>query len=65
MHKIICDENIPKWFVHSLRECSFDVLYIAENHKSIEDIQICDLLNKSGGVLLTRDKDFGDLVFRL
>ncbi|MBN2404584.1 MAG: DUF5615 family PIN-like protein, partial [Coriobacteriia bacterium] len=42
-----------------------DVTYIAELAPGITDDAVLDLANADARVLLTTDKDFGELVFRL
>lgn len=43
----------------------FDVVYIMETNRGAEDSLILNLANDQQRVLLTQDKDFGELVFRL
>lgn len=47
-----------------LRLGSHDVLYIAEAAAGISDPDVIDLALREKRLLLTEDKDFGDLVFR-
>ena len=42
----------------------FDVTYINEDCPGIEDTEVLEMATQTGRVLLTEDKDFGDLVFR-
>ncbi len=46
-----------------LREAGFKVDSIQEDSPAANDISILDRAVKSGSVLLTFDRDFGDLVF--
>ena len=48
-----------------LREEGYSVSYVAEMAPGISDDIVLELANKEGALLLTCDKDFGDLVFRL
>ncbi len=62
--RLIADENIPRIVVQWLRGQGHDVLYAAEDRVQTPD---ADLLNEAealGYVILTEDKDFGELVFR-
>jgi predicted nuclease of predicted toxin-antitoxin system len=63
--KLIADEGVDKPIVDALRTSGFDVLYILEKNKGAEDEFILSLANKEQRILLTQDKDFGELVFRL
>ena len=62
--KIVADENVDKEIVDRLRADGHDVLYIAEENAGIDDRTVLDRSLQTGAILLTADKDFGDLVFR-
>ncbi len=62
--KLIADENIDKIIVDFLRREKKEVLYIAEFKKGISDEEIIKIANREKSVLLTCDKDFGEMVFR-
>ncbi len=47
-----------------LREAGHTVLAIVEMEPSISDEAVLEIANQQGMVLLTGDKDFGELVFR-
>ena len=61
----MADENVDKEIVDRLRAEGHDVLFIAEDNPGIDDQTVLDRSLQTGAVLLTADKDFGDLVFRL
>ena len=63
--KLMADEGVDKPIVDALRKAGFDVAYILESHQGAEDDYILNLANKQERILLTQDKDFGELVFRL
>lgn len=65
MLKIICDENIPLWFVKKLMSLGYNVLYVAENNHGIPDTDVLDMAVKNKAILITRDSDFGELIFFL
>ncbi len=62
--RIVADENVEKEIVDRLRADGHDVLYIAETSPGIDDGAVLETSLDSGRVLLTADKDFGDLIFR-
>lgn len=62
--KIVADEGIEARLVFGLREAGFTVLYIAELMPSVPDSPVLKFASNDQSILLTRDKDFGDLVFR-
>lgn len=62
--KFLADENIDKLIVEHLRKVGYKVLYVLEMSPSISDDEIIQLANEEKALLLTADKDFGELVFR-
>ncbi len=61
---ILADENIVGAVVARLREDGWDAVWIAEIAPSIEDADVLARAVGDGRVLLTDDKDFGELVVR-
>jgi predicted nuclease of predicted toxin-antitoxin system len=62
--KFLADENIDRPIVERLGKERHEVLYILEIEPSISDDEVIQRANKERALLLTADKDFGDLVFR-
>lgn len=60
----LADESVDRQIAVSLREAGRHVVYIAEIDPSIDDSEVFDLANESRCLLITADKDFGELVFR-
>ncbi len=63
MH-VVADECIDRQIVERLRGENHDVLYMAEMGSSIPDEIILERANQENALLLTADKDFGELIFR-
>jgi len=61
---LLADENVDKPIVDHLRYNGFSVIYIAEIDASIPDEKVLEKANLQEALLLTGDKDFGELVFR-
>lgn len=61
---LLADESIERQIVDRLRQDGHDVSYVAEMDAGISDQTVLDRANTNYAVLLTSDKDFGDLVFR-
>jgi predicted nuclease of predicted toxin-antitoxin system len=62
--KLLADECCDAQLVEALRQDGHDVLYVLESMRGAVDV---DILAKAFGedrVLLTEDKDFGELVYR-
>jgi predicted nuclease of predicted toxin-antitoxin system len=62
--KIVADESVDRLIVELLRSDGHQVDYIAEIYPSISDLDVLKLANKARAVLITADKDFGELIFR-
>ncbi|MFL6951095.1 MAG: DUF5615 family PIN-like protein [Xanthobacteraceae bacterium] len=60
----LADECVAAAVVECLREAWHDVAYVAEIARSASDIEIVNEAHSQGRLLLTEDKDFGELVFR-
>ncbi|WP_431203395.1 DUF5615 family PIN-like protein [Bradyrhizobium betae] len=60
----LADECVTATLVRELRGAGHDVLYIAEFAASLSDVEVMALAFREGRILLTADKDFGELVFR-
>jgi len=61
---LVANEGVDRPVVERLRQDDHDVVYVAELSPSITDEEILQLANVRSAVLLTADKDFGELVFR-
>jgi predicted nuclease of predicted toxin-antitoxin system len=59
---IIADENIEHTLIEKLKE-HFHVISIYESHRGISDEEIIELAITHNAIVLTEDKDFGELVF--
>jgi predicted nuclease of predicted toxin-antitoxin system len=62
---LVADESVDRQIVERLRQDGHDTTYIAELAPSISDDQVLQEANNRGALLLTEDKDFGELVYRL
>src|SRR2546430_14204310 len=60
---IIADENIEQYWISLLRNSGYEVLSIRELHPGIADNEVVNIGKAYNGLLLTEDKDFGELVF--
>jgi len=62
--KFLADENVARRIVRWLRDHGKDVLFAAEEKAGEIDPEWLRIANIDKRILLTSDKDFGDLVFR-
>lgn len=59
---ILADENISPIIVECLRQAGHSVRFVAEIAKGIDDIDVLAFAYEQEEIVLTDDKDFGDLV---
>jgi predicted nuclease of predicted toxin-antitoxin system len=62
---LLADEGVDKPIVDIIRLSGFDVHYILETHPGSPDEEVLNIANEEGRILITQDKDFGELVYRL
>ena len=62
--KLIADENIDRAIVLQLRANGHDVSWICELSPSVSDEVVLEQAILLGAILVTEDKDFGELVYR-
>ncbi len=61
---LLADESVDRQIVEQLRRDGHRVLYVAEMAPSLPDTTVLEQANAIQAVLLTADKDFGELVYR-
>ena len=60
---IIADENIEQYWIDLLRDKGYEVLSIREQRPGSSDKEVATIAQSINGILMTEDKDFGELVF--
>ena len=63
--KLLADESVDAPIVDRLRADGHSVSYVAEVEPSLDDDAVLGRANDNQALLLTADRDFGELVFRL
>jgi len=61
---LLADESVDRQIVERLRQDGNAVLYVAEMEPGITDDIVLERANEKTSLLVTADKDFGELVFR-
>ena len=61
--RLLADESCDFSVVRALRGAGHDVIAVAELFPSLDDSLILDLALREQRVLLTEDKDFGQLAY--
>lgn len=64
MH-LVADESVDGELVAALEQAGHRVIYIAHELHSIKDPQVLAFATSRDEVLITEDKDFGEIVHRL
>jgi predicted nuclease of predicted toxin-antitoxin system len=62
--RIVADENLDLTVVGRLREAGHEVFAVVEMEPGIPDEAVLGLANSQEAMLVTEDKDFGELAFR-
>ncbi len=63
--KFLLDECCDADLVSKLRNEGHDVFYVMESAPSSTDKEVLEKANSESRIIITEDKDFGHLVFRL
>ena len=61
--KFLADVNVEKPLVDYLSNQGYDIKWIPDYNCEMFDEDILQLANKEKRILITNDKDFGDLIF--
>jgi len=61
---LLADEGVDRQIVECLRQNGHAILYVAEMEPGILDEVVLQRANEHGALLVTEDKDFGELVYR-
>lgn len=64
MIKLLANENIPMLSVQYLRNQGYDVRYISEDFPGITDKQVLSIAIKEKRIVITFDRDYGELIFK-
>jgi predicted nuclease of predicted toxin-antitoxin system len=63
MH-FLADENVSRFVIERLRADGFDVTSIGETRSGAPDEDVLAAADAEGCILITEDRDFGELVIR-
>ncbi len=61
---LISDENFPLETTFLLRDAGYDVLAIGTDFAGVADEEVMEVAINTNRLILTFDRDFGDLIFR-
>ena len=60
---IIFDENVEAYWIKLLSEKGYRFVSIRIDFPGISDLQVVEIVRSHSGLLITEDKDFGELIF--
>jgi predicted nuclease of predicted toxin-antitoxin system len=63
MAKFLANENVPGAAIEAARQAGVDIRWVREISPGIRDEAVLALAQAEGRVLLTFDKDFGEMAF--
>lgn len=63
MTLVLADENVPRAAVAALREAGLDVSSASEDMPGAADVAVLERAEAEERLLLTFDRDFGELIF--
>lgn len=63
MTRFLANENVPGEAIRSLRAAGWDVTAIAEESPSLSDAEVLALARAEGRVVITFDRDYGELLY--
>jgi predicted nuclease of predicted toxin-antitoxin system len=64
MMRFLVDENVSRLVVERLRNAGHDVISIAETKAGAPDQDVLKTADAEGRILITEDRDFGEMVIR-
>lgn len=64
MLKFLVDNSSGKKLATALKDKKFDVIYAGDDFPFAEDEEILERAEQEDRILITNDKDFGELIFR-
>jgi len=62
--RFLADEDFPGAAVAMLRQRGHDVVWASEDYSSTMDTHLLEIARRDGRIILTLDKDFGDLAYQ-
>jgi predicted nuclease of predicted toxin-antitoxin system len=63
--RVLADENVPGPLVRTLRSRGHDVIWMRERAPGATDSSVLEVARSEARLLVTFDKDFGELAFRV
>ncbi len=62
--KLLANENFPKSSVKILKDSGYDIVSVGDEFAGILDSEVIDFANQEHRIILTFDRDYGELIFK-
>src|SRR5947207_12498270 len=62
--RLLADENVSRLVIERLRTCGFEVRSVSDTNRGAPDTDVLSAADAEGCILITEDRDFGELVIR-
>jgi len=62
--RFLADENVSRLVIERLRADGLDVISVGETRSGARDKEVLEAADAEGRILITEDRDFGELVIR-
>jgi predicted nuclease of predicted toxin-antitoxin system len=62
--RFLADENVSRVVIARLRAAGFEVVSVSETRSGASDRDVLDVADAENCILITEDRDFGELVIR-
>lgn len=62
--RLLIDENVPLYLITHLRNLGYDFLHVRDVQMALADEDVLTLAVRDKRILITFDRDFGELIFR-
>lgn len=63
--RLLANENVPQASVRRLREAGHDVASVASETPGVSDLVVLQRASEERRIVLTFDRDYGELIYRL
>lgn len=63
--RFLVDESVGNKFANIMEDLGYDTLFVGEIMPEVDDASILFFAEREVRVLITADKDFGELIFKL
>src|SRR3989338_7201763 len=63
--RFLVDESVGKKFSDIIKNSGEDVLFVGDSMPEVDDEDVLSFANNENRIIITADKDFGELIFKL